>query len=140
MPIHESIVEVAKVAVEEDIRGGFEGVLEASAPTPFAFELEGSALEAKDIAAVSDSLVVVPWVFHCTHVGSFLGVPATFVDLDLRGATFVHVDGTDSNAWLMYRYIDYAGALQQMGVSIVQRPVLSPEQYANWQANQQPSS
>jgi hypothetical protein len=136
MPIDDSIVDIAKAIVENDIRGGFDGVLDATGSSAFVFELEDGGLASEDVIATSDSVVVVPWAFHCTHRGSFLGVPATFVELDLRGATFVHVNGEDSDRWILYRYVDYVGALHQMGVSTVQRPVLSPEEYANWLANQ----
>jgi hypothetical protein len=139
MPVDQGVIDAALKLVEEDIVAGFDGVFDAAGVPAFFFELDGSTLTDTDLIAPSDASVVpVPWRFHCTHRGRFLGVPATFVELDLRGATFVHAVGATERDWVLFRYVDYLGALHQMGAGTVTRPALTPDQYANWLANRTP--
>jgi hypothetical protein len=107
--------------VRRDIEDGFKGALEQRSDAAFAIGLHDSDLQDHLSLATSESLVVVPWVYPCTHEGVFLNIPATFVDLELRGTTFVDIRQQD---WTYYRYIDYIGALHQIGVSTDARPVV----------------
>ena len=128
MPITSTQRDTALGFIQDDIVGGFDGVLDATGPG-FAFELDEAGLASDDVIALSESVVVAPWVFHCTHRDTFLGIPPTFVELELRGTTFVHVNSEDDQKWLLYRYIDFIGALNQMGVSTVARPALMPDEF-----------
>jgi hypothetical protein len=137
MPNDQSVIDSARDLVEADIAGGFVGILNAEGPNAFSVELPEATLAFEQITTVSEAVVVpVPWRFHCVHRGHFLGIPPTHVELDLRGTTFVLPRGDSTDDWLLYRYIDYLGALHQMGVSAAVRPALTPDQYANWLANQ----
>ena len=126
MPENREVIE----QVREDIEVSFAGVLER----------RGDGLttnlnqEDPMPALVSDEVgfAAVPWEFPCTHVGMFLGIPPTFLDLVLRGATFVDIREDDPARWGYYRYIDYHGALNQIGVTGIERPALSDEDYLRW--------
>jgi hypothetical protein len=109
--------------VQLDVEQGFAGVLSARDDAAFAVGLHDSDLDAERALATSDDLVVVPWRYPCTHVGTFMNIPATLADFELRGTTFVDIrDGKD---WTYYRYIDFVGALHQIGVSTNGRPVIA---------------
>ena len=111
----------AKLLVRQDIEEGFADVLRARVDG-FAIGLHDSDL-ADDLAlATSDQLVVVPWRYPCTHVGTFMNIPATGVNFELRGTTFVDIRNADD--WTYYRYIDFTGALHQLGVTTDVRPVV----------------
>jgi hypothetical protein len=126
MTIGEDHVVTAKQNVQLDIERTFLGVLRPQSDTSFAFGLHDSDLEDDLAFATSDQLVVVPWRFPCTQVGTFLDVPATNVDLELRGTTFVDIRKAEPD-WTYYRYIDFIGALHQMGISTNGRPVVADE-------------
>jgi hypothetical protein len=136
MPFDEDVLDTVRQRVRDDVTGGFDGVL-TGATDPFDVELDDSILGFRDVTTSSETVVAVPWVFRCTHTGPFLGVPATFVELDLRGATFVHVeDLREPDKWTYFRYIDFIGALHQMGVATTTRPALTEDQFAVWADNQ----
>lgn len=122
MPIGDDFAAEAKQLVQRDVEDGFKGALEAREEAAFAFGLHGPDLNDFDAVTTSDTLVVVPWRYPCTHVGTFLDVPATNEKLELRGTTFVDIRGP-SNAWTYYRYIDFIGALHQIGAAYDVRPV-----------------
>jgi hypothetical protein len=119
--------EVAGTVMEQvqfDIEHGFDGKLSAREGERFHVGLHDSDLAGAAAIATSDSLVVVPWRYPCTHTGLFLNVPATGVDFELRGTTLVDIRGPGE--WTYYRYIDYLGALHQIGGSIdAVRPVVA---------------
>ena len=54
-----------------------------------------------------------------------------FVELELRGLTVVQVAG-DSEGWQYSRFVDFLGALHQMGVTTTTRPMLTSERYEAW--------
>jgi hypothetical protein len=134
MPQDQTVIDRAIQLVQDDIVDGFKGVLnEIDDDEFFVIELGDSHLGVAELVAPSDAAVVpVPWRFRCKHEARFLGVPATFVTLDLRGTTFVFPTGDDDSQWLLYRYVDYLGALHQMGVSTGPRAALTPDQYEVW--------
>jgi hypothetical protein len=53
-----------------------------------------------------------------------LDIEETGVNFELRGTTFVDIR-EDESYWVYYRYIDFIGALHQLGVPTVARPVLT---------------
>src|SRR3954466_2784720 len=132
MPIDPERVKGAVAFVERDVREGFGPFLTAAENNAFTIELTDSSIDSNDTTMTSDSLVAVPWVYRCAHTGPFLDVPATYVDLELRGVSFVDVRGQNADDWTYHRYIDYIGALHQLGVQTTNRPALDPEQYENW--------
>jgi hypothetical protein len=129
------IVAYVLTKIEDDIRSGFKGVLE---PIGFNRDLEGADLDEDALVATSEQLVVVPWKYRCAHVGEFLGIPPTYVELELRGTTFVRALSRSESEWDFYRYIDYIGALHQIGVSTGSRPALTAEEYAVWAERSRP--
>ncbi len=136
MPIDLLVLGAVLDAVAEDISGGYRKELSPrGGDDAFTIVLEKSDLEPMQSFAQSDELVAVPWNYACVHTGTFLDIPATFIPLDLQGVTFVHVRGEDRREWDFHRYIDYLGALQQLGVSMSIRPALSDEEYDNWVKN-----
>jgi hypothetical protein len=128
MAFDDKTLDRALKSVEHDLIAGFEGVLE---PCEFSRDLHGAQLEHEQLFATSEHLVVVPWVFRAVHVGELLGVPPTFVEIELRGTTFVHASAKDPSEWAYYRYVDYLGALHQLGVT-VSRPALTSDEYSVW--------
>jgi hypothetical protein len=114
----------AKEQVQLDIQNGFLEILASRDDAPFFFGLHECDLDAQQAIATADVLVAVPWKYPCTHVGTFMNIPATGVDFVLHGTTFVDVRGSE-DSWIYYRYIDYIGALHQLGVSTEVRPVVA---------------
>jgi hypothetical protein len=121
----DDFVEQAKERVQFDVEEGFKGLLSARTDAQFAFGLHDSDLDDDTAFATSDQLVVLPWRFPCTHTGTFLDIPATELDLELRGTTFVDIRDDAESTWTYYRYVDYLGALHQLGVPTVARPVVT---------------
>jgi hypothetical protein len=134
MPISPTNIAQARTNVERDVVGGFDGLLSPSpsADPPFQIELKGSDLAGGLAVATSDSVVVVPWVYKCVHTGPFLGVQPTFIEFELRGATFVNAESPNVEEWLYHRFVDYLCALHEIGISTNVRPALSPEEYLVW--------
>jgi hypothetical protein len=132
MPLGDDTVERALQNVRDDVQTAFQGVLTMRENDGIAFELHGADIDSNEVIGTSNVVVAIPWVFRCTHTGPFLGVPATMVDLELRGVTFVDAHDTEPDRWDYYRYIDFIGALHQLGVSTVGRPALSPNEYEQW--------
>ena len=131
----DEVAEEAMQRVQTDIEEGFRVSFSRRSDATFAFELhDGEELNATPPVATSERLVAVPWVYPCTHTGPFLNIPATFVKLDLRGTTIVDIRAAPAD-WSYYRYVDYVGALHQMGVSTAVRPALNEDEYANWLNN-----
>jgi SnoaL-like polyketide cyclase len=132
MPLNPDIVEQILNTIDADITACFKGQFR---PREFAKDLEDAGLQEERTFATSDVLVVVPWVMRGAHVGEFLGVPPTHLEVEMRGTTFVRVPETnsaDAGRWMYFRYIDYLGVLQQLGVTTTNRPALTPEQFAVW--------
>jgi hypothetical protein len=121
----DDFAEQAKEQVQFDVEESFKGILESRIDAPFAFGLHESDLNDATAFATSEELVVVPWRYPCTHTGTFLDIPATELDLVLRGTTFVDIRDDAVDAWTYYRYVDYLGALHQLGVPTVARPVVT---------------
>jgi hypothetical protein len=117
----DDLAATAKERVQYDIEHGFREKLSSRDDARFGFGLHGSTIDDDDALLTSDHLVVVPWRFPCTHTGLFLDIPATGVDLELRGTTFIDI--RDPGAWTYHRYIDFIGALHQIGASYDVRPV-----------------
>ena len=136
MPIDLLVLGNVLEAVGEDvIRGYHKSLSPLGGNDAFTIGLERSDLEPMQSFAQSDQLVAVPWRYACTHTGTFLDIPATFVPLELQGVTFVHVLDDNRESWQFHRYVDYLGALQQLGVSMSVRPALSEKEYNNWVEN-----
>lgn len=136
MPIDSATIATAIDRVRMDIMGGFDGILDPIGGLgAFSVDLNDSPLASNDIIATSEIVVVVPWVYRCKHTGTFLNVPATYVEFGLLGTTFVHVAAGDPDAWTFYRYIDYLCALHHMGVSTSVRPALGTDEYLEWKAH-----
>jgi hypothetical protein len=121
----DDFVDQAKKLVQHDVEEGFRQALTSRGDAPFAFGLHDSELNDATTFATSDELVVLPWRYPCTHTGMFLNIPPTEVDLELRGTTFVDIRYDDESTWTYYRYIDYIGALHQIGVPTVARPIVT---------------
>jgi hypothetical protein len=120
----DDFVEQAKERVQFDIEQGFIAGLTSRSDARFAFGLHDSDLEDATTFATSEQLVVLPWRYPCTHTGTFLDIPATEIDFELRGTTVVDIRA-EVGTWTYYRYIDYLGALHQLGVPTVARPVVT---------------
>ena len=130
-------IEAAVEIVEIDITEGFAAMLTPDGDSPFTIGLGDSGLVPSATVAASDDVIAVPWAYTCKHTGTFVGIPATQVTLSLVGVTFVHVAVEMApQEWQFHRFIDYIGALHQMGVSAVARPALNPDQYEAWSAAQ----
>ena len=119
----DDFVDAAKKLVQFDIEDSFKEMLSSRSDAPFAFGLHDSNLDDETTFATSDQLVVLPWRYPCTHTGTFLDIPPTEVDFELRGTTFVDIRYDDESTWIYYRYIDFIGALHQLGIPTVARPV-----------------
>jgi len=130
MPLSPEILNQVVGIAEKDVVEGFQAMLEpVSDDRSFDVVLPDSDLPVDQVVTASDQVIAVPWVFHARHVGSFLGVPATYQPVDLAGTTFITKPGDDESEWTYTRYIDFLGALNQMGVSVVTRPALTPDEF-----------
>jgi hypothetical protein len=120
----DDFIDAARDRVRKDIEEGFKEVLSSRHDAQFSFGLHGSDLDDDSAIATSDDLVVLAWRYPCTHTGPFMNIDATGVDLELRGTTFVDLR---SSEWTYHRYIDFVGALHQIGVSYAVRPVVADD-------------
>jgi hypothetical protein len=135
MALEPEIVDSILGTIGPDIQQGFGGSFEF---VSFGRDLHGSDLAEEHAVATGDFLVAAPWVYRAQHVGLFLGVPATFMEIELRGTTFVRTsedDPSDQSAWAYYRYIDYLGALHQLGVTTTTRPALMADEWVAQSGN-----
>ena len=107
MPLSVATIANAIERVEQDVVDGFNDALTPDGAVAFAVDLEETGLTSDDAVGSSDVVVAIPWVFQCRHTGTFIGVQATFVHLELRGTTIVHVVEPDADTWRYHRYIDY---------------------------------
>ena len=133
-------LEFAVATSRDDVIGGFSEVFAprsggGAGGDAFVVGLHDSTLPWEATIAQSDAVAVVPWTLFCTHVGEFLGVPATHIDLELRGTTFIIPEGQHSTSLQLHRYIDYLGALHQLGAGTTTRPAVSDDEYRNWAAH-----
>jgi hypothetical protein len=119
----DDVAEQAKVLVQSDIVDGLKEMLSSRDDAAFSFGLHNSTLDDASAMATSENLVALPWRYPCTHTGTFLDIPATGIDFELRGTTFVDVTDQYEREWIYYRYIDFIGALHQLGVPTAARPV-----------------
>jgi hypothetical protein len=134
MPVDDNRVRLAQQHVRDDLESGFKESFSARDDDSVAFELHDADIDDPQVVVRSDDVVAFPWRYSCRHTGPFLGVPATQLDVELRGVTFVDVRDTDADAWTFYRYVDFLGALHQLGVSAIGRPALAPAEYEAWAA------
>jgi hypothetical protein len=129
MPLSDEIITNARNNVAQDIHDSFSKYIQPSPTGEFAVELPGVQLAERDVIVASESVVAVPWVFRGEHVDVFLSVPATGLPIELRGATFVDVSSGKESDWTYSRFIDYLGALHQLGVTGVSRPAFGPDYF-----------
>jgi hypothetical protein len=121
----DDFIEQAKERVQYDVEEGFREVLSSRTDARFIFGLHDSDLDDETTFATSDQLVVLPWRYPCTHTGNFLDIAPTEIDFELRGTTFVDIRDDAVSTWTYYRYVDFLGALHQLGVPTVARPVVT---------------
>ena len=121
-------------SVEADIRTGFDKILSVG---DFKRELDGCTLDEDAVFATAEHLVVAPWVYRCTHIGDFLGVPPTYVDLELRGTTFVHVPSPDPEELVVFPVHRLRRRASPARVSTTSRPALTVDEFENWAKNNQ---
>jgi hypothetical protein len=133
MPLADEILDLAATNVGTDISSYFGKYFEPVL-NPFTVELPGVDVAPRELLVSSNALVAVPWAYKGTHVDTFLGVAATGILITLRGATFVDTSaGSDkehADSWTYSRYIDYLGALHQLGVTATSRPAFMPDDFA----------
>jgi hypothetical protein len=129
MPLAEDIVAAAATNVQTDVEAGFSQIFRPGPHGGFAIELNGKKLEPQELVVSSNSVVGVPWVFTGEHVYDFLGVCPTGIVVALRGGTFVDVSSGGQDTWTYSRFIDYLGALHQLGVTAVSRPAFEPKDF-----------
>ena len=127
MPLSDEILTTAATNVEEDVTTFFSAYLEPAGPKGgFAIELNGVEISPRELVVSSNSVVGVPWAFRGIHIADFLGVCKSGILVELLGATFVNASSQKEDDWTYSRYIDYLGALHQLGVSAVSRPAFMP--------------
>jgi hypothetical protein len=68
----------------------------------------------------------VPWTFRCRHTGDFNGIFPTGRNLDIQGVTLVDFRGGEP---LLSRYIDWAGVIAQLGLTVSARVPVTEEEY-----------
>jgi hypothetical protein len=146
MPISPAVIETVKNRVQSDVIDGLSSSFtvddSSDAMNPaFSITLAGpDDLAEADVIAASETFVAVPWVFACVHTGPFLDVQPTYIRFQLHGTTFVHAAAPDAGDWIFYRFIDFLGALYDLGISTSVRPALTADEYLAWDAARPPSS
>jgi len=82
-----------------------------------------------DPRVIGDGAVAaVPWVYRCQHTGDFEGLLPTNRPIDIHGVTLV--DNRDG-ATVCYRYVDWLGVVNQLGLEVSWRVPVNEEQYRN---------
>ena len=137
MPIDPGVVEKVLERFSNDITESFADALSPASDPAVTIGLNEivpsePVLTQAELVAVSDALVAIPWSYNCIHTGVFVGIPATYITFELRGTTFVDPRDSNPHRWTYYRYVDFIGALHQIGVQTSVRPALTDEQYLNW--------
>jgi hypothetical protein len=72
------------------------------------------------------SLAAVPWVYRCAHDGNFQGLFPTGKELEIHGVTFVDNRGGQQQ---LYRYVDWLGVVNQLGLDVSWRVPVDEAQY-----------
>jgi hypothetical protein len=72
------------------------------------------------------SLAAVPWIYRCVHDGNFQGLFQTGTELEIHGVTFVDNRGGQQQ---LYRYIDWLGVVNQLGLEVSWRVPVDEPQY-----------
>ena len=129
MPLSEKVLSAAAANVEKEIKEFFSRFFEAGADGGYAIELPGAKIDTQELLVSSNSVAAVPWVFRGRHIDEFLGVCATGILVELRGTTYVDASSDNEADWKYSRYIDYLGALHQLGVTAVSRPAFTPDDF-----------
>jgi SnoaL-like polyketide cyclase len=137
MPLDPGVVAKVLERFKDDVQAVFAEGLSPASDDPITIGLvkaepTGNEPTEQQAVAVSDAVVAVPWTYDCTHTGIFLGIPPTFIRLQLSGTTFIDPREQNVHNWTYYRYVDFIGALHQLGVQTSVRPALTSEQYLNW--------
>jgi hypothetical protein len=131
MPLADEIVATAMTYVQQDIVDGFDKILDPGLNPMFEFDDLGGALAIEQSITRSDEAISMPWRYTATHVGPFLGIPATNITFTLRGMTIV-IPADKLEDWQFFRCIDYLCALHELGVTTTTRPALTPDEYGQW--------
>jgi hypothetical protein len=127
MPLSEEILATAATNVGDDVTSFFSRYLRPAGPHGgFAIELNGVEIDPRELVVSSNSVVGIPWAFRGIHINDFLGVCKSGILVELLGATFVDMSSGKEPDWTYSRYIDYLGALHQLGVTAVSRPAFTP--------------
>jgi hypothetical protein len=127
----ESIDDVVSQVVD-DLRAGLGDWLRQEGDDSPAVRIELAEADAspEEVVTASDGFVALPWTCTGQHVGPLLGVPATFLPLEVRGITVVDTR-PDREAWRYHRSIDFLSVLHQLGVG-VGRPALEADDFVAW--------
>jgi hypothetical protein len=119
MPLGEEAVNMVQRDVEQGIGAWLvpaDDVDGAGFRVQARFERDGGRLGNGDTGTTA-----VPWAFRGRHEYDVMGFLPTGRVVDVQGVTIVHEtpDGPQ-----FARFVDWVGALSQMGVSLFTRPVL----------------
>jgi SnoaL-like polyketide cyclase len=110
--------------VRDDLTTGLAGVFEPLDDSDETFGVR-EQLESQEVIA-NAAVAAVPWVYRCRHVGEFQGLFPTGRELRIDGVTIVDRSGGEP---LFYRYIDWAGVIAQLGLTVSPRIPVTEAEY-----------
>jgi len=82
----------------------------------------------KLIADTQGSVVAVPWIYRCQHIGNFKGLLPTDRAIEMHGVTFVNFTQGEETP-VFHRYVDWLGVVNQLGLEVSWRVPVDEEQY-----------
>jgi len=116
----------AKRNVQRDIEKGIGhifGPFEESAVS-IPEELEKHLLELNEA-----TVVAVPWIYKCQHIGIFQDLLPTHRAIEMHGVTFVNYSQDGDNP-VFHRYVDWLGVMNQLGLEVNWRVPIEEEDYS----------
>ena len=72
------------------------------------------------------NITAVPWIYRCVHDGDFQGMFITGKELEIHGVTLVDGRG---DTQVLYRYVDWLGVVNQLGLDVSWRVPVDLDQY-----------
>jgi len=119
MPVPESAEQIERV-VREDVASAFHEAFPGrfEIPEPFSAELPIG----------TGTTTAVPWRWTGRHEGRFQARPATFLDVEINGVTFLREEGGEV---LHHRLVDWLNLFRSIGVVAASRAPFSPRAAEN---------
>jgi hypothetical protein len=110
--------------VRDDVLDGLGPLFPPVGEGPESFSVREDLAE-EDVIT-NGRITAVPWVFRCEDRGKFQGLFPTGRELEISGVTLVDRGSEEPR---FYRYVDWAGVLDQLGLTVSWRVPVTEDEY-----------